>query len=162
MVMETSWNMNWPKVTELCDPSWNFTNFAPELYQICIFFGTTRKLSNYPESPFFPTFSAKRRKCKTGKRNGHGKSRKSHGKIFCRVCGNPGSKRLSKMTSCYFLAPPPPPSPPTICHIGNPSFVMPEHGNYSTTFRYSKSVLSLLPNCCGTIQVGPGVPVLVF
>ena len=33
MVMEKSWNMkNWPKVMEFCDQSWNFTNFAPELY----------------------------------------------------------------------------------------------------------------------------------
>ena len=28
---------NWPKVMEFCDQSWNFTIFAPELYQICVF-----------------------------------------------------------------------------------------------------------------------------
>ena len=39
MVMEKSWNMkNWPKVMEFCLQSWNFTNFAPKMYQICVFF----------------------------------------------------------------------------------------------------------------------------
>ena len=50
-----------------CDQSWNFTNFAPELYQICI---TTKKLSSHLESQHF---TAKRHKCKIRKREAHGK-----------------------------------------------------------------------------------------
>ena len=39
LVMEKSWNMkSWPRVMDSFYQSWNFTNFAPELYQICIFF----------------------------------------------------------------------------------------------------------------------------
>ena len=35
-VMEKSWNMtNLPKVMEFYFQSWNFTNFAPKMYQIC-------------------------------------------------------------------------------------------------------------------------------
>ena len=63
MVMEKSWK-NWPKVMEFCDQSWNFTNFAPKFYQICIFFVTAKKLSSNLESPHFQTFSAKYCKCK--------------------------------------------------------------------------------------------------
>ena len=38
---------------EFCHHSWNFTNFAPELYQICTFFFTiTKKLRIYVESAF--------------------------------------------------------------------------------------------------------------
>ena len=89
MVMEKSWNMkNWPKVMEFCDESWNFTNFAPQFYQICIFF-TAKKLSSNLESPHFLSFSTKCRECKIRKRDDHGKSRNGHGKIFCQVCGNP-------------------------------------------------------------------------
>ena len=51
------------------DQSWNFTNFAPELYQICTLYATTKKLSIKEESPHFQTFSAELRKL----RNGHGK-----------------------------------------------------------------------------------------
>ena len=57
MVVEKSWNMkNRPKVTEFCDQSCNFTNFAPDLYQICIYFVTTKKLSSNPKSPHFRCF----------------------------------------------------------------------------------------------------------
>ena len=36
MVMEKSGTMtNWQKALESCDQSWNFTNSAPEFYQIC-------------------------------------------------------------------------------------------------------------------------------
>ena len=42
--------------------SWNFTNFAPNLYIICIFFDITKKLGSDLESLHFLTFSAKRRK----------------------------------------------------------------------------------------------------
>ena len=76
MVMEKSWNMQvWPIVMEFCYLSWNFTNFAPELYKICKFFATTEKLSNRVESRQlqFPVFSAKYRDCKIEKRDGHGK-----------------------------------------------------------------------------------------
>ena len=80
---------NWPKVMEFCDESWNFTNFAPKIYQFCMFFVTAKKLSSNLESPYFPMFSAKCREFKIGKRDGHGKSRNGHGKIFYQVCGNP-------------------------------------------------------------------------
>ena len=54
MVMEKSLNMkNWPKVMEFYDQSWNFTNFNPELYQICMSFATTKKLSIDVESLIF-------------------------------------------------------------------------------------------------------------
>ena len=72
-VMEKSWNMhmkNWPKVKEFCDQSWNFINFALELYQICIFVVTTKKLSNDLESHFL-MFSTKSHKCKIMRRNDH-------------------------------------------------------------------------------------------
>ena len=49
--MEKSWKMtNWPKVMECCDQSWNFTNFDPKFYQICMFFVTANKLSSILES----------------------------------------------------------------------------------------------------------------
>ena len=55
--------------------SWNFTNFTPNLYLICFFLVTTKKLSSDLESQHFLTFSAKRLKFKIGERDGHGKSR---------------------------------------------------------------------------------------
>ena len=83
MVMEKSWNIkNWPKVMEFCDQSWNFTDFVPELYQICTFFATTKKLSIHVESPHFPMFSTKCCKYKIKKRDGHGKSRNGQGKVM--------------------------------------------------------------------------------
>ena len=83
VVMEKSWSMkNWPKVMEFCDQSWNYTNFAPKLYQICIFLVTTKKLNSDLESLQFLTFSAKCREWEIGKRNGHGKSRNGHGKSW--------------------------------------------------------------------------------
>ena len=55
-----SWNTkNWQKFMEFCHQSWNFTNFGPELYQICMFFATAKKLSMDVESPHFPTLSTK-------------------------------------------------------------------------------------------------------
>ena len=81
--MEMAWNMkNWPKVMEFCAQSWNFSNFAPKLCQICIFLASTKKLSSDLESPHFLTFSAKRRKCKIGKKYGNGKPRNRHGKVM--------------------------------------------------------------------------------
>ena len=47
---------NWPKVMECYYQSWNCTNLAPELYQICMIFATTKKLSNDVESLHFPRF----------------------------------------------------------------------------------------------------------
>ena len=41
---------------KLAKKSWNLTNFASELYQICIVFITTKKLSTDLESPHFLTF----------------------------------------------------------------------------------------------------------
>ena len=43
--------------------SWDFTNFAPELYQNCIFFVTTKELSSDLEILHFPLLSAKCRGC---------------------------------------------------------------------------------------------------
>ena len=71
-----------PKVMKFWDQSWNLTNFAPNCYQICMFFVTVKKLSSNLESPHFPMFSAKCRECKFGKRNGHGNSRNGHGKVM--------------------------------------------------------------------------------
>ena len=83
MVMEKSWNMkNWPNVMAFCDQSWYFTNFAPKLYQIYIFFSYTKKLSSDLQSLQFLTFSTKCRTCKIGKQDGHGKSRNGHGKVM--------------------------------------------------------------------------------
>ena len=46
MVNEKSWNMkNWPKVMEFCYQSRKCNNFAPKMYQICILFAVTKKLS---------------------------------------------------------------------------------------------------------------------
>ena len=83
-VTEKSWNLykDWPKVMEFCDQSWNFTNLAPNFYQICMNFATTKKLSSNLESPHFPIFSPKCRECKIGKRDSHGKSRNGHGKVM--------------------------------------------------------------------------------
>ena len=95
MVMEKSWNMqNWPKVMEFCYESWNFTNFATKVHEVCMFLATTEKLSTHVESPQFPQFSMKCRKCKNQQQRWSWKiekwSWKSHEKIFCQVCGNPG------------------------------------------------------------------------
>ena len=92
--MEKSWNMkNLPKVMEFCDQPWNFTKKIPKILPNLYFFVTAKKLSNNLESPHFPEFSTKCHKCNCTKRDGHGKSRnghdKSHGKILCKVCGNP-------------------------------------------------------------------------
>ena len=75
MVMEKSWNMkDLPKVTEFCDQSWNLTNFTPPNCAKFVFFlVTTKKLSSDLDSPHFPMFSVKRRKCKIGKKDGQGK-----------------------------------------------------------------------------------------
>ena len=54
------------------------------------FLVTTKKSISDLESPHFQMFSAKCRKCKIGKRDGHGKSRNCHGKVMGKkVCGNP-------------------------------------------------------------------------
>ena len=71
---------NWPKVMEFCDQSWNYTNFVPELYQICTFFATSKNVSIDVESLHFLMISAKCREFKINKRDGHGKSRNGHGK----------------------------------------------------------------------------------
>ena len=70
---------NWPKVMEFCYQSWNFTNFAPELCKICMFF--LPPLRNV-ESLHFPMFSAKCRECKIEKRDGHGKLRNGRAKVM--------------------------------------------------------------------------------
>ena len=40
-----------------------FNNFAPELYEVCMFFANTKKLTIHVESLHFPMFSAKCHKC---------------------------------------------------------------------------------------------------
>ena len=41
MVMEKSCDMiNWEKVLGFCDQPWNFTDFVPNFYQICVFIKT--------------------------------------------------------------------------------------------------------------------------
>ena len=67
---------------QFCDQLWNFTNFALKLCQIRIFLVITEKLSSDLESLHFPMFSAKRRECKIGKKDVHGKSRNGHGKVM--------------------------------------------------------------------------------
>ena len=54
--MQKSWYVkHWQEVVEFCYQSWNFTNFAPELYQIC----SIKKLGIDVERPHFPTFFVK-------------------------------------------------------------------------------------------------------
>ena len=74
IVMEKSWNF--------VIQSWNFTNFALNLYEIWIFLVTTKKLGSDRESLHFRKISAKRRKFKIRERNGHGKSSNGHGKVM--------------------------------------------------------------------------------
>ena len=45
------------KNIEYFNQSWEFTNFAPKLYQICRFLATTKKLSINVESAFSDFFS---------------------------------------------------------------------------------------------------------
>ena len=71
---------DYPKVMDFCYQ--NFTNFAPEFYQISMFFFPQLKLSIDVECLHFLTFSAKRRECKIEKRYGHGKLRNSHGQVM--------------------------------------------------------------------------------
>ena len=41
--MEKSWDMkNWQTVIEVCDQSWNFSNFVPEFYLNCAFFANIK------------------------------------------------------------------------------------------------------------------------
>ena len=56
-----------------CYQSWNFTKFAPKLYQTCMFFATIKKLSINVESQYFLTLSAKWHECKLEERDGHEK-----------------------------------------------------------------------------------------
>ena len=71
---------------ECCDQSWNFTNFAPELYRICIFFFTTKKLCSVLESLHFLTFSTKRHKSKVVHLN---KGRKCFFIFFSKLLDDP-------------------------------------------------------------------------
>ena len=85
--------------------SWNFTNFVPQFHQICIFVVTAKKLSSNLERLHFLTFSAKCRECKIRKRwlwKIKKWSWKSHGKIFCKSCGNPGACIEIRMTISLF------------------------------------------------------------
>ena len=46
-----------------------------------------KEIEQQSKKSAFSDVSAKCRKCKIGKREGHGKSRNGHGKTFCQVCG---------------------------------------------------------------------------
>ena len=59
-----------------------FWQFCPRIVPNLYFVVTTKKLSSNLDNLQFPTFFAKRRKCKAGKRDGHGKSRNGHGKVM--------------------------------------------------------------------------------
>ena len=72
--MEKSWNMkNWPKVMEFCDSFMEFYQFCPQFVLNLYFMVITKKLSSDLESLHC--------KFKIGERDGHGKSRNSHGKV---------------------------------------------------------------------------------
>ena len=72
MVMEKSWNMeHWPKIMGFCEQSYNVTNLAPNCAKFVFFWVTSKSLSSDLESPEFPRFSAKRRKCKIEKKDGN-------------------------------------------------------------------------------------------
>ena len=45
---------------ELCDKSWNLTNFTPEFYTKFVFFANIKKFSISLESALFPSFSAEK------------------------------------------------------------------------------------------------------
>ena len=80
VVMEKSWNMkNWPKflITHGILPI-----LPPSFIKFVFYLVTTKKLSRDLESLHFLTYSAKRRKCKIRKIDGHGKSRNYHGKVM--------------------------------------------------------------------------------
>ena len=79
------------KSNGICDQSWNFTNFAPELHQICILLVTAKKLISNLGSPHFPTFLRKMSQNWEKRWSWQIKkwSWKLHGKIFCQVYGNP-------------------------------------------------------------------------
>ena len=51
-------------IMDFSDNSWNFNNFAPELYQTCAFFAGIKTFCISSETLDFPTFSAKCYKCK--------------------------------------------------------------------------------------------------
>ena len=53
-----------------------------KLYQICVFFATTKKLSIDVERPYFPMFSTKCHECKIDEKDGHGKLRNGHGTVM--------------------------------------------------------------------------------
>ena len=103
MKVEKSWNIKkWPKVMEFCDQSWNFTNFVPELYRICILFGATKIFSTDLESLHFLMFSLKRRECKIGKTDGHGKSRNGYGKVMEKCFVNSvGTLRMAFLLTAF-------------------------------------------------------------
>ena len=59
-----------------------FYQFCPQIVPNLYFFVTTKKLSSDLESLHFLTFSAKRHKCKFGKKDGHAKSRNGLRKVM--------------------------------------------------------------------------------
>ena len=60
---------NWPKVMDFCDQSWNFINFGPEFYQICVLFANIKKIGFSLDSPHFSPISAKCNRCKNKNKN---------------------------------------------------------------------------------------------
>ena len=97
MVMEKSWNMkNWPKVLEFCDSVMEFDQFCPQFVCNLFFLVTTKKLGSDLESQHFCKFSAKHCEFKIGVRDGHGKSRNGHGKIFSMSLGTLKHREFTK------------------------------------------------------------------
>ena len=82
VVMEKSWNMtNWPKVMEFCYQSWNLPILSPRIVlDLYVFLSSLRNLASMQKAEM-PTFSAKCRKCKIDKRDGHVKLRHGHRKV---------------------------------------------------------------------------------
>ena len=75
MVMEKSWTMKNVLSHGV------LTIFPPNCAKL-VFFGHHQEINYNLESLHFQKFSAKRRECKIGKKDCHGKSRNRHGKVM--------------------------------------------------------------------------------
>ena len=108
LVMEKSWNMrSWPKVMEFCDSVMEFYQFCPRNYTNFVFcWVTMRKLSSDLESAF-ATFCGKMSQMQNQEERWKTKkwSWKSHGKIFCQVCGNPVGTLSREKVRMYHYSP---------------------------------------------------------
>ena len=79
MVLEKSWNVQyWQRVMEFCYQSWNFTNFPPKLYEMCMSFAATKKISIRVEVCIFQCFLQNASNMENDNRDGHGKLKNGH------------------------------------------------------------------------------------